>query len=98
MNMSTTMAPSRSDRRIELLQETQHRRVSRVLNVIRRSREPQTLWQLVIRVCGEVYGVAAIAVMDVGSRVEYLCQRGYLSLANLEEVERDEYAPFRYRG
>lgn len=30
----------------------------------------------------------------VGARIEYLYERGYLSMAKLGEVERDEYAPY----
>jgi hypothetical protein len=37
-----------------------------------------------------------LAVTDVGSRVEYLQQRGELTVANLDEIERDENAVYRY--
>jgi glyoxylase-like metal-dependent hydrolase (beta-lactamase superfamily II) len=87
------------DRRIENVRETQHRRLSRVLDILRGATEPLTLWQIAVRMYGRAQGIhAVIAAMDAGSRVEYLYERGYLSLANLDETERDEVAPPRYRG
>ena len=87
------------ERRIEQLRETQHRRLSRVLDILRCATEPLTVWQIAMRMYGNNHGVhAVIAAMDAGSRVEYLHQRGYLSVANLDEVERDENTPFCYRS
>ena len=39
---------------------------------------------------------AVLAITDVGSRVEYLHQRGQLTVANLDEIQRDETAVYRY--
>ena len=41
---------------------------------------------------------ALLAITDVGSRVEYLHQRGRLTVANLDEIEQDETAVFQYRA
>ena len=41
---------------------------------------------------------ALLAITDIGSRVEYLHQRGQLTVANLDEIDRNETAVFRYRA
>ncbi len=85
--------------RIKHLRETQHRRLSRVLDILRGARQPLTIWQVAIRMYGEARGIQAVmAVMDAGSRIEYLYERGYLNVANLETVGHDEHAAVCYRG
>ena len=38
-----------------------------------------------------------LAITDVGSRVEYLHQRGRLSIVNLDEIDRKEMPVYRYQ-
>ena len=84
--------------RIDRLRETQHRRLERVLDILRRAAEPMTIGQIAMRMYTLAHGPqAVIAIMDAGSRVEYLYERGYLTVANLDEVEREEHAPLHYQ-
>jgi glyoxylase-like metal-dependent hydrolase (beta-lactamase superfamily II) len=85
-------------RRIDTMRAAHQRRLERLLDLLNKAEGPMTLDEIALASYPEVTGYRALlAVTDVGSRVEYLHQRGQLSVANLDEIERDETAVFRYR-
>lgn len=84
--------------RIEQIRDTQLRRLDRLLDLIRTAPAPATIAELSSRMYTKVYGIhALLALMDVGSRVEYLYQRGRLAIVNCDELARDPQAAERYR-
>ena len=77
--------------------------LSPALNVMiaaaRKAARPLSLNDIALQSYPEVTGFRALlAITDIGSRVEYLHQRGQLAVANLDEIERDEAAVFQYRA
>jgi glyoxylase-like metal-dependent hydrolase (beta-lactamase superfamily II) len=84
-------------RRIDAIAATHQRRLERVLELVRAASGPMTLYEIVLQSYPELTGFRAVlAFTDIGSRVEYLHQRGQLTVANLDEVERDENPVYRY--
>ena len=64
-----------------------------------RRSEPLSIDEIARRLYPEVTGFRAVlAITDVGSRVEYLHQRGRITVANLDEVEREQNAVAVLRG
>lgn len=83
--------------RIDHLRDTQHRRLQRVREMLRNTLEPLTIRQIAARMYTQARGVhSMLAVMDAGARVEYLYDRGDLTVANLDEVELDDSTAYRY--
>jgi glyoxylase-like metal-dependent hydrolase (beta-lactamase superfamily II) len=84
--------------RIEQIRDTQLRRLDRLLGLLRDSPRPATVAELAMRMYTKVHGIyALLALMDVGSRLEYLYQRGRLEIANRDEIAEHPRVPFRYR-
>jgi glyoxylase-like metal-dependent hydrolase (beta-lactamase superfamily II) len=84
--------------RIGELRATHLRRLDRVLEITRKAPGPPTIAEITRQMYSRQKGLhALLALTDVGSRVEYLELRGRLEVANLEEIERQEDAPRRYR-
>lgn len=84
--------------RIRQIEETQLRRLDRLLDLLRHSSEPLTVDQIATRMYTENRGFRAmLALMDAGARVEYFYQRGYLAVANLDEIRSGADAACRYR-
>lgn len=83
--------------RIDHLRDTQHRRLQRVHDMLHNADEPLTIRQIAARMYTQAHGVhSVLALMDAGARVEYLFDRGDLTVANLNEVELDDAIAFRY--
>ena len=83
--------------RIKTIRSAHRRRLERMLEMLRKTGRPLSIDEIARQSYPEVTSFRAVlAITDVGSRVEYLHQRGQLSVANLEEIERDETAVFRY--
>ena len=81
------------------MRSAHRRRLQRLLEMLRKADRPLSLHEIALQSYPEVTGFRALlAITDLGSRVEYLHQRGQLTVANLEEIERDEAAVFRYRA
>jgi hypothetical protein len=38
-----------------------------------------------------------LAIEETGAHIEYLAQRGYLSIDNIDQIENQESIPIRYR-
>ncbi len=75
------------------------RRLDRLMDILRGSSQPLTIDQLTQRMYTHApEGLAALlALTDVGSRVEYLYQRGRLAVANLDQLESCPTAAVQYR-
>ncbi len=83
--------------RIKTIRSAHRRRLERMLELLRKAGRPMSVYEIAQQSYPEVTSFRAVlAVTDVGARVEYLHQRGELTLANLDEIERDENAVFRY--
>jgi glyoxylase-like metal-dependent hydrolase (beta-lactamase superfamily II) len=84
--------------RIQTIRSAHRRRLGRLLDMLRKAARPMSIDEIAQQSYPEVTSFRAVlAVTDVSSRVEYLHQRGELTVANLDEIERDEDAVFRYR-
>ncbi|MHC4406663.1 MAG: MBL fold metallo-hydrolase, partial [Planctomycetota bacterium] len=85
-------------RRIDEIRQTHHRRLDRLLDVLRHASGPLTIDQLTERMYSRQEGFRAmLALSDVGSRIEYLDQRGHLAVVNWDEIERRYDVAYRYR-
>ena len=83
--------------RIKTIAAAHRRRLERMLELLDKAGRPLSIDEIVQQSYPEVTGFRAVLAMtDVGSRVEYLHQRGELTVANLDEIERDENAVYRY--
>lgn len=70
-------------------------RLGRVLELLDR---PLTIVELAEQMFGETAGYhRLLALEEAGAYVEYLQQRGYLAIDDLEQLERGTPAPWRYR-
>jgi glyoxylase-like metal-dependent hydrolase (beta-lactamase superfamily II) len=84
--------------RIDELRAIHLRRLDRVEEIIRKASDPPTIAEITRQMYSRQKGLhALLALTDVGSRVEHIDLRGRLELANLEEIQRREDAPRRYR-
>jgi glyoxylase-like metal-dependent hydrolase (beta-lactamase superfamily II) len=84
-------------RRIETIRAAHRRRLERLLESVRAAGRPMSLYEIALESYPELTGFRAVLAMtDVGSRVEYLHQRGELAVVNLDEVEREAEAVYRY--
>lgn len=83
--------------RIDTIRQSHRRRCDRLLGFIADADQPPTLAELALRMYGELAGFRGVlALTDVGARIEYLQQLGEVRLANLDEVEADDLAPWRF--
>jgi hypothetical protein len=83
--------------RIDVIRAAHRRRLERLLEMLRKMREPLSIDQITAHLYPEATGFRAmLAITDVGSRVEYLHQRGQLAVANLEEVKQADAPVYRY--
>ena len=83
--------------RIETIRATHVRRLERLLSMLGKSPEPLSVDAITRQLYPEATGFRAVlAITDVGSRVEYLHQRGRLAVANLDDVEREQSPVYRY--
>jgi glyoxylase-like metal-dependent hydrolase (beta-lactamase superfamily II) len=84
--------------RIKTIRSAHRRRLERMLDMLRKAGRPLSIDEIARESYPEVTSFRAVlAVTDVGSRVEHLHQRGELTVANLDEIDRDENAVYRYR-
>jgi glyoxylase-like metal-dependent hydrolase (beta-lactamase superfamily II) len=83
--------------RIQTIRSAHRRRLERLLVLLHRAGRALSIDEIAQQSYPEITSFRAVlAVTDTGSRVEYLQQRGELSLANLDELERNENAVDRY--
>lgn len=83
--------------RIETIRNAHMRRLDRLLSVLGKASQPLSVDQITQNLYAEATGFRAVlAITDVGARVEYLHQRGRLTIVNLDEVERHQNPVYRY--
>jgi len=84
--------------RADQIRDTQFRRLERAVGLLDKAPSPLTIHELGERMYTQATGFhSVLALMDAGSRVEYLHQRGRLAIANLDELRRNPAASYRYR-
>ena len=85
-------------KRIEEIRTINARRLGRVLDIAGSADRPPTVNDIAERMYSRPEGFhAMLALCDVGSRVEYLDQRGELAIVNAEECEGLKDPIYRYR-
>ncbi len=86
-------------RRIDAIRDAQFRRLDRLIEVLRAADGPMSIAEIANRMYADKQGFhVMLALTDVGARVEYLHQRGQLTVANLDEIESQQDQVFRYRA
>jgi len=84
-------------KRIDEIREAHLRKVERLMDIIRKSPKPLSIAEMTAEMYSQQKGLyVMLALTDVGSRVEYLDQRGRLAIANLDEVKQEEHPVYRY--
>ncbi len=84
--------------RIGEILASHERRLDRVTDLVERSSAPPSVAEITRRMYSRQHGFYEfLALFDVGSRVEYLEQRGRLEIANLDEVRQGQEVPLRFR-
>ncbi len=85
-------------KRIDAIRATHFRRLQRMVGVLQDAGCPLSIDEIATSMYSPKPGFhAVLALTDVGARVEYLHQRGQLTVANLEEVQQEENPVYRYR-
>ncbi|MDX1992202.1 MAG: MBL fold metallo-hydrolase [bacterium] len=83
--------------RVDDIQHSHERKLSRVLDIIRQAGEPVTIKQITDLMYPNKAGYdTLLALEEAGAHVEYLYQHGQLSVANLHEVETEDNPALRY--
>lgn len=83
--------------RIHEIRASHQRKLERVLEVIQAHGAPATISDISKAMYPERHGYEILlALEEVGAHVEYLYQHGRLSVANLDEVEREPNPALRY--
>ncbi len=83
--------------RIHTIRAAHLRRLDRLLATLRRADRPLSLSEITAQLYPDVTGIrAALAITDVGARVEYLHQRGRLQVVNLDEIQAQDQPVYRY--
>lgn len=81
--------------RIAAIEAFHRRRLEQVLEICE---EPHTIAEISRALFGQQSGYGVLlALLEAGAHVEYLYDRGYLQVANLDQLEKDPEAPIRYR-
>jgi glyoxylase-like metal-dependent hydrolase (beta-lactamase superfamily II) len=83
--------------RIDTLFHSHDRKLNRVLDIIKSADKPLTISEITKAMYPDKGGYdVLLALEEAGAHVEYLYQHGQLSVANLDEVEREDNPPLRY--
>lgn len=84
--------------RIAAIQASHERKLNRVLDIIREAGEPLTIKEITQAMYPDKTGYESLlALEEAGAHIEYLYQHGQISVANLDEVEREDNPALRYR-
>lgn len=83
------------EKRINAIKELHHSRLQQVLDILK---EPRTIAEVSKILFTDVHGYnVLLALEEAGAHVEYLYQRGWLEIANLDELEKGQNpVPLRY--
>lgn len=83
--------------RVGGIQMSHERKLQRVLDIVRESDSPVTIDQITHAMYPNVEGYETLlALEEAAAHVEYLYQHGQLSVANLDEVEKEANPPLQY--
>lgn len=83
--------------RIDAIQASHERKLGRVFEIIRHSDAPCTIKEITQSMYPDVGGYEILlAIEEAGAHIEYLYQHGQISVANLDEVEREDNPALRY--
>lgn len=84
--------------RITDIQASHQRKLNRVLDIVREHSDPMTISDISKAMYPDMHGYdILLAVEESGAHVEYLYQHGQLSVANLDEVEKEDNPALLYR-
>lgn len=82
--------------RCDEVRQSHFRRLDRLLNILASAEQPLTIAEMTEKMYSRQRGFHAIlALMDVGSRIEHLEQRGRLAVVNYDRIS-DPDEPWRY--
>ena len=80
--------------RIIEIMELHQERLTKVMEVLE---QPTTITEVSDYLFPNVDGYhELLAIEETGAHIEYLAQRGYLSIANIEQIEKQNSVPIRY--
>lgn len=83
---------------IDRAREIRQRHMEKLQEVLDICQEPRTIVEISLARYSRRHGYEVLlALTETGAHVEYLYERGYLKVANLEEVEGDPSAPILYQ-
>lgn len=75
-------------KRIEEIRQSHRRKLARVYNIVRDAQRALTISEISLAMYPDKHNYdILLALEEAGAHIEYLYQHGYLSVANLEEVE-----------
>lgn len=84
-------------KRIDAIQASHERKLGRVFEIIRQTPEPCTIKEITQSMYPDVEGYEILlAIEEAGAHIEYLYQHGQISVANLNEVEKEDNPALRY--
>lgn len=84
-------------RRIEEILASHDRKINRVLDIVREAGKPLTIADITAAMYPDRHGYdELLALEEAGAHIEYLYERGYISVANLPEVEQEDNPPLQY--
>ncbi|RMG72176.1 MAG: MBL fold metallo-hydrolase [Chloroflexi bacterium] len=83
--------------RIEEIMHSHDRKLNRVLDIIKNFERPCTIHEITQAMYPNKDGYEILlALEEAGAHIEYLYQHGMLSVANLDEIERENNPPLKY--
>ncbi len=83
--------------RVREIQISHERKLTRVLDIIKNAERPCTIHQITHMMYPNKEGYETLlALEEAGAHVEYLYQHGQLSVANLDEIEREDNPALQY--
>ena len=86
-------------KRIDTIRASHLRRLDRLTDILGKAERPLCVSEISRRMYSPGNGLfVVLALTDVAARVEYLHQRGQVTVANLDEVEAEENPVFRYHA
>ncbi|MAU13153.1 MAG: MBL fold metallo-hydrolase [Anaerolineaceae bacterium] len=84
-------------KRIDELETRIHQKKQRVIDILAKSSDPMTIFQITQVMYPEKHGFNhLLALQQAGAYVEYLYDRGYLCIANLDDVRLSDNPPLYY--
>ena len=83
--------------RVQAILEGHERKLNRVLDIIKAMERPCTIDEVTQTMYPDKTGYETLlAIEEAGAHVEYLYQHGAISVANLDQVEREDNPALRY--